>query len=119
MKTLIGLFLAALLSVTMSVSAQATPAHEHHGHQAVSAETGGSHACPMHPEVTGKAGDNCPKCGMDLEAKHTHKCPMHPQVTGVAGDSCPDCGMDLEPVGAAKGEHCANCPKKSEHNEHH
>lgn len=24
-------------------------------------------ACPMHPEVTGKQGDKCPKCGMDLK----------------------------------------------------
>ena len=24
-------------------------------------------ACPMHPEVTGKVGDTCPKCGMKLE----------------------------------------------------
>ena len=24
-------------------------------------------ACPMHPEVTGKEGDECPKCGMKLE----------------------------------------------------
>ena len=23
-------------------------------------------ACPMHPEVTGKEGDTCPKCGMKL-----------------------------------------------------
>ncbi len=30
---------------------------------------GGDHiyACPMHPEVTGKENDNCPKCGMKLE----------------------------------------------------
>jgi rRNA maturation protein Nop10 len=30
---------------------------------------GGDHvyACPMHPEVTGKEGDECPKCGMKLE----------------------------------------------------
>lgn len=26
-------------------------------------------ACPMHPEITGKEGDKCPKCGMAL----THK----------------------------------------------
>ena len=26
-----------------------------------------SHVCPMHPEETGKQGDTCPKCGMDLE----------------------------------------------------
>lgn len=25
------------------------------------------YACPMHPEVTGKEGDECPKCGMKLE----------------------------------------------------
>src|SRR5688572_10929886 len=25
------------------------------------------YACPMHPEVTGKEGDKCPKCGMMLE----------------------------------------------------
>ncbi len=33
------------------------------------AEHSGEHifACPMHPEVTGKEGDNCPKCGMKLE----------------------------------------------------
>lgn len=24
-------------------------------------------ACPMHPEITGKEGENCPKCGMKLE----------------------------------------------------
>jgi len=24
------------------------------------------YACPMHPEVTGKKGDKCPKCGMKL-----------------------------------------------------
>lgn len=26
-----------------------------------------NYACPMHPEITGKAGDKCSKCGMDLE----------------------------------------------------
>lgn len=25
------------------------------------------YACPMHPEVSGKEGDTCPKCGMKLE----------------------------------------------------
>jgi hypothetical protein len=28
-------------------------------------------SCPMHPDVTGKEGDKCPKCGMALE--HTDK----------------------------------------------
>jgi Heavy metal binding domain len=33
----------------------------------------GKYACPMHPEVTGKEGDNCPKCQMKLHkvAKRT------------------------------------------------
>lgn len=26
-----------------------------------------TYACPMHPDVTGKEGDKCPKCGMALE----------------------------------------------------
>jgi hypothetical protein len=26
------------------------------------------YACPMHPEITGKDGDKCSKCGMKLEA---------------------------------------------------
>jgi len=26
------------------------------------------YTCSMHPEVTGKQGDKCPKCGMNLEA---------------------------------------------------
>ncbi len=25
------------------------------------------YACPMHPDVTGKKGDKCPKCGMELK----------------------------------------------------
>jgi hypothetical protein len=27
-----------------------------------------TYACPMHPEITGKKGDKCSKCGMDLTA---------------------------------------------------
>ncbi|MCI0750267.1 MAG: hypothetical protein L0Y35_00350 [Flammeovirgaceae bacterium] len=31
------------------------------------ANTDEIYACPMHPEVTGKKGDECPQCGMKLE----------------------------------------------------
>ncbi len=34
---------------------------EEHDHDVV-------YACSMHPEVTGKEGDKCSKCGMKLEA---------------------------------------------------
>jgi hypothetical protein len=32
-----------------------------------SSEVSEVYACPMHPEVTGKKGDKCTKCSMDLE----------------------------------------------------
>lgn len=40
-----------------------------HAHEEGEHHEGGEHifACPMHPEVTGKEGDTCPKCGMKLE----------------------------------------------------
>ncbi len=25
-----------------------------------------THACPMHPDITGKKGDKCSECGMEL-----------------------------------------------------
>jgi len=36
-----------------------------------------AYACPMHPEVTGKAGDSCSKCGMTLEAVKTDSTKVH------------------------------------------
>ena len=71
------------------------------------------HSCPMHPEVTGKEGDKCSKCGMFLTKtannsdsteinEHLHKmdtvafnCPMHSGETGVKGDKCSKCKMNL------------------------
>lgn len=44
--------------------------NQHHTSDATEhqhADTEGVYACPMHPEVTGKKGDTCPKCKMDLE----------------------------------------------------
>ncbi|MBY6187912.1 hypothetical protein KUV89_14935 [Marinobacter hydrocarbonoclasticus] len=75
---------------------------------------GDTHACPMHPKVTGVAGDDCPKCGMKLEQvaqADSHACPMHPKVTGVAGDDCPKCGMKLEQVAQADTHVCPMHPK--------
>jgi hypothetical protein len=36
-------------------------------HMTSHTEHSAGYACPMHPEVTGRKGDKCPKCGMDLE----------------------------------------------------
>jgi len=70
-----------------------------------SADAIATYACPMHPDVTGKAGDKCSKCGMALEPVKAnmdaaYACPMHPEVTGKAGDKCSKCGMKLEPAKA-------------------
>lgn len=44
--------------------------HEHVDHQDGTEMKGDmteTHACPMHPDIKGKEGDKCSKCGMDLE----------------------------------------------------
>ena len=43
---------------TANTESTATKTVDEHAH---------TFACPMHPEVTGKEGDDCPKCGMKLE----------------------------------------------------
>ena len=84
------------------------------------------YACPMHPDITGKKGDNCSKCGMELtepvksqavqatilpdttgatttsaESDQLYACPMHVEIKGKKGDKCSKCGMDLtEPIKA-------------------
>lgn len=35
------------------------------------------YACPMHPDVTGKEGDTCPKCGMKLEHNDNAVAPVN------------------------------------------
>jgi len=101
------------------------PNHGAKAHKDMHADT---HACPMHPSVTGKKGDTCPDCGMNLTASKTasqhhgkkcdscpnhgakahkdmhadtHACPMNPKITGKKGDTCPKCGMNLEPIKTA------------------
>lgn len=39
---------------------------ETHDHNEEHEEVADSYACPMHPEITGKEGDKCSKCGMEL-----------------------------------------------------
>ena len=52
-----------------SAEKKADAATEQRTETAAGKEHDGNHifACPMHPEVTGKEGDTCPKCGMKLE----------------------------------------------------
>lgn len=76
------------------------------------------YTCPMHPEVvTDKATDNCPKCGMKLEAKTKatgeaaapayakrwevgYSCEMHPDELSETPGQCVtcDCGMEMKKI---------------------
>lgn len=42
-----------------------------HAHEEDDASDELVYACPMHPEITGKDGDACSKCGMKLELADT------------------------------------------------
>lgn len=61
-----GLFAASAL-LFAACGNNASTAHDNS--DTTQSEAGHQHtyACPMHPEVTGKEGDTCPKCGMKLE----------------------------------------------------
>jgi hypothetical protein len=39
---------------------------ETQNHQEEQGEEADAYACPMHPEITGKEGDKCSECGMNL-----------------------------------------------------
>ncbi|WP_258405227.1 heavy metal-binding domain-containing protein [Shewanella mesophila] len=43
-----------------------------------------------------KRCDNCPKHQQAQHMNAAYDCPMHPEVTGKKGDTCPKCGMNLE-----------------------
>jgi len=83
-----GLFVASVLITSCSSKKeQSTEEHEHAEGDTTSDHhddmdstkmhdmdsTQMAYACPMHPEVTGKDGDKCSKCGMKLEPVKEHK----------------------------------------------
>ena len=60
-----GMNLTAVTSASNGQSCNNCPHHKASAHEhGASADT---HACPMNAEITGKEGDTCPKCGMNLE----------------------------------------------------
>lgn len=103
-----------------SKEADSTEQHDMdgHNHDEMASAT---FSCPMHPEITGKEGDKCSKCGMKLTASKEAdndmskmdmsamaQCPMHPGVTGKEGEKCSKCGMALvlnETADHEEGEH--------------
>lgn len=76
---LIGLFAASTL--VMNCSGKKADQSEESGHHHAEGDSTmmqheympmnssmTTYACPMHPKITGKKGDTCSKCGMQLEA---------------------------------------------------
>lgn len=63
--------LIAAISLTVATSCNNVNKNSSVSEDSTATTTVGEHAhtfaCPMHPEVTGKEGDSCPKCGMKLE----------------------------------------------------
>ncbi len=75
-----GFFIASLLVTGCGGKKESNEEAEHEHMEADSTHhhdemdsTKMAYACPMHPEVTGKDGDKCSKCGMKLEAPKEHK----------------------------------------------
>ena len=72
MKKVIGiLMVVALISTTISCKDNKQEEQKEEMHNEMS-EHETVYACPMHPEITGKEGDKCSKCGMDLAAVEAH-----------------------------------------------
>ncbi len=70
MKTLI---LTAILAITLVSCNHKTKETENN----TSANSTEIFACPMHPEVTGKKGEDCSKCGMELTEPVAQAKPVH------------------------------------------
>ena len=70
-----NLLLIALIAFTFGLSSCGGNSDKHHDEKMENHEAGHdadhmeehTYACPMHPEITGKEGDKCSKCGMDLK----------------------------------------------------
>jgi Heavy metal binding domain len=69
-KAFVVLLFVTLATIGACKNASSKPSETVTAPAAVEVKTDTSHihvfSCPMHPEVTGKAGDKCPKCGMLL-----------------------------------------------------
>lgn len=66
-KIILSTFVLALLMLSCNSKNKEVKSSE--GQEVVNTEA--QYSCPMHPEITGKAGDVCSECGMELEAKST------------------------------------------------
>jgi hypothetical protein len=68
------------------------------GHQGQAGAPAAVYSCPHHPEVRGKAGEKCPKCGMALTAAgQSAPAGAEGAHSGHAGHGSSDPAMDMYP----------------------
>ncbi len=71
--------------------------HQHDAAATTAADPNAVYACPMHPDVTGKAGDQCSKCGMDMVAMQMPAGgPEQYKVTFAATPAAPAAGQPVK-----------------------
>ena len=73
MKTLL---MTAILAITIASCNKTTKESENDTIE-TSVNSNEVFACPMHPEVTGKKGEDCSKCGMELTEPVAQAVPAH------------------------------------------
>lgn len=71
---IVGLFASSMVftSCNSTKTEQQEEVKDNHDHEHMESENHDAsselaYACPMHPEITGKEGETCSKCGMKLE----------------------------------------------------
>ncbi len=125
--SLLGTALSLVLMTMNPCISRVAAQHDHAPASTAVAAQEPVYSCPMHPEVTGKKGDTCPKCHMALVAPKDvavasaamYCCPMHPDAMGAKDAKCPKCGMAMttavyacpmhpDAMGA-KDAKCAHC----------
>ena len=72
MKKVIGILAIALISTAISCKDNAKQEEQKDEMHNEMSDHETVYACPMHPEITGKEGDKCSKCGMELGAVESH-----------------------------------------------
>lgn len=86
-----ALILTAILAVSLLVSCNTKTKETENNTTEASANSTELFACPMHPEVTGKKGDKCSKCGMELtepvaQKEHDHTDGTHDHTDAATSE---------------------------------
>ena len=108
--TLSGILFVGACSSDNKTAKKTEQSSEEHNH---------TFACPMHPEVTGKEGDTCPKCGMKLEhndnAGAANTTSYFMDFTTNPKEVAPNQEVTLSMIPKMKGKETEQVPLQEEH----